>query len=139
MDTTETTPASLHGDGFTRVNLASVEDAAARHGFGETGESRFPARDLEAERTGFAVHRLRPGRRQSFAHRHDAAEEIHVVISGSGRVKLDDEVVELSERDVLRVAPTVVRCFEAGEDGIEVLVFGARHEGDGEILPGWWS
>jgi uncharacterized cupin superfamily protein len=123
----------------TRVNLDAVEDAAAKHGFGEFGEARFATRDLDAQRTGIGFHRLRPGRRQSFGHRHRAAEEVYVVLSGSGRVKLDDEIVELERLDALRVAPPVARCFEAGDDGLELLVFGTRHEGDGEILPGWWS
>lgn len=124
---------------FTHISVDSVEDAAAAHGFGEQGTARFATGDLDAERTGLAIHHLKPGRRQSFGHRHDEAEEVVYVIAGSGRVKLDDEIVELSERDAVRVAPTVARCFEAGDDGLEYLVFGPRHKGDGEILPGWWS
>jgi mannose-6-phosphate isomerase-like protein (cupin superfamily) len=61
------------------------------------------------------------------------------VISGSGRVKLDDDIIELTALDALRVSPGVTRQFEGGPDGIELLAFGPRHEGDGEILPGWWS
>lgn len=124
---------------YTHINIDTVEDAAAAAGFGEQGSARFATADLAAERTGVALQRLHPGRRQAFGHRHEQAEEIYVVIAGSGRVKLDDEVVELTARDAIRVAPPVARCFEAGEEGLEFLVFGARHEGDGEILPGWWS
>lgn len=124
---------------YTRVNLDAVEDSAAAHGFGETGEARFAGRDLDAERTGLSLHRLRPGRRQSFGHRHRDAEEVYVVLAGSGRVKLDDAIVELARLDAIRVAPPVARCFEAGDDGLEVLALGARHAGDGEILPGWWT
>jgi len=137
--TADTIPAPASGAGYTRVNLEAVEDDAAKHGFGETGESRFPTADLAAERTGLAFHRLRPGRRQSFGHRHADAEEVCVVLAGGGRVKVDDDVVELAPRDAIRIAPTAARCFEAGDDGLELLVFGARHEGDGEMLPGWWS
>lgn len=133
------TSAALRGAGYTRVNLEAVEDAAAKHGLGELGESRFATADLDAERTGVAFHRLRPGRRQTFGHRHDEAEEVCVVLAGSGRVKVEDEIVELAPRDAIRLAPTSARCFEAGGDGIEFLVFGPRHAGDGEILPGWWS
>lgn len=62
------------------------------------------------------------------------------MLSGSGRAKLDDDIVELEGRDALRVAPQVTRQFEAGPDGLELLAVGARHEDDvGEILPGWWS
>jgi hypothetical protein len=41
--------------------------------------------------------------------------------------------------DALRVAPGVIRAFEAGSDGVELLAFGPRHEGDGEVIQNWWS
>lgn len=66
-------------------------------------------------------------------------EEVYVVIGGSGRLKLDDEIIEIEELDAIRVSPEVVRCFEGGPEGIEVLAVGARHDGDGEVIPGWWS
>jgi mannose-6-phosphate isomerase-like protein (cupin superfamily) len=62
-----------------------------------------------------------------------------VVLSGSGRIKLDNEIVEVETLDAIRVAPKVTRAFEAGPDGIEVLAVGARHDGDGEIIQNWWS
>jgi mannose-6-phosphate isomerase-like protein (cupin superfamily) len=102
-------------------------------------EVRFANEDLEAESTGLSYHRLKPGRRQAFGHRHDEAEEVYVVIRGSGRLKLDDELVEVEALDAIRVAPQVTRAFEAGDDGLEVIACGPRHEGDGEIVPGWWS
>jgi mannose-6-phosphate isomerase-like protein (cupin superfamily) len=85
------------------------------------------------------LERVKPGKRQGFGHRHENAEEVYVVVSGSGRVKLDDEVVELKRLDAIRVSPEVMRQFEADDDGLEILAFGARHEGDGEIVPGWWD
>lgn len=124
---------------YTRVNLLDVEDDAAKHGFGAMGAARFATRDLDAERTGLSLHSLLPGRRQSFGHRHRDAEEVYVVLAGSGRVKLDEQIVELARLDAIRVAPPVARCFEADADGLEVLALGARHQGDGEILPQWWS
>ena len=124
---------------YTLKNLAAVDDVAARFGYGDTHESRFATNDLDAERTGVSYHRIKPGKRQPFGHRHDEAEEVYVVLAGSGRVKLDDEVVELAALDAIRVAPEVTRNFEAGPDGLELLAFGARHEGDGEIIPGWWT
>jgi quercetin dioxygenase-like cupin family protein len=57
-----------------------------------------------------------PGARMPWGHRHRVQEEVYVVVAGSGRAKLDDEVVELSAWDVLRVAPGVVRSFEAGPE-----------------------
>lgn len=124
---------------FTLKRLTEVEDSAAKYGYAETHESRFAAGDLEAERTGLSYHRLRPNARQPFGHRHQEAEEVYVVIAGSGRAKLGDEVVELKRLDALRVAPDVIRNFEAGPEGMELLAFGPRHPGDGEILPGWWT
>jgi len=124
---------------FTRVNLAEVADSAARFGFEEIQEARFATGDLEAERTGVSHHRLRPGRRSAFAHRHHEAEEIYVVIGGSGRMKLDDAIVDLGILDAVRVAPLVTRAFEAGSQGLEFIAFGARHEGDAEIVPDWWT
>ncbi len=124
---------------FTHKNLNDVDDSAPGFGYQDNQEARFASGDLETEQTGFSHHRVKPSQRQGFAHRHDDAEEVYVVLSGSGRVKLDDEIVELVARDALRVAPGVVRQFEAGPEGLELLAFGALHEGDGEIIPGWWS
>jgi mannose-6-phosphate isomerase-like protein (cupin superfamily) len=125
---------------YTLLNLREVDDQAPRFGFSESQESRFPWRDLDARSTGFAFHRVKPGKRQAFAHRHDEAEEIYVILSGSGRVKLEDEVRELKPLDAIRVAPPVKRAFEAGPDGLEVLAFGPRHEGDGELIhEGFWD
>ena len=130
---TENTPP------FTITRLTDVEDMAAKHGFSDTHETRFASDDLDAKRTGVSHHRLRPGKRQPFGHRHDDAEEVYVVLSGSGRMKLDDEIVEISELHAIRVAPGVIRAFEGGPDGIELLAFGARHERDGEVIQGWWT
>jgi mannose-6-phosphate isomerase-like protein (cupin superfamily) len=120
-------------------NLREVEDAAAKHGFSETQEARFPREDLGAETTGLAYLVLRPNRKQPFAHRHEQAEEIYVVLSGSGQVKLDDEVVELDTMDAIRVAPRVTRAFQAGDDGLELLAFGPRHAGDAEMVKDFWE
>lgn len=124
---------------YTIKKLSEVDDSAPKAGFGEIQEARFATGDLEAEDTGVSHHRLKAGARQPFAHKHENAEEIYVVISGSGRVKLDDEIAEIATLDAIRVAPGVIRCFEGGPDGLEVVAFGPRHEGDGEIIQGWWT
>lgn len=124
---------------YTMMRLTEVKDSAQEFGSGETMEARFATDDLDAERTGVSHHRLKPGKRQPFGHKHDDAEEIYVVLGGSGRIKLDDEVIELEPLDAIRVAPTVVRAFEAGPGGIEVLAVGARHDGDGEVVHDWWT
>jgi mannose-6-phosphate isomerase-like protein (cupin superfamily) len=124
---------------YTIRNLREVEDLAAKHGFGDTQEARFPRGDLEAQSTGVAYLILRPGKRQPFAHRHNDAEEIYVVLAGGGRIKLDDDIVELRPLDSIRMAPGVTRMLEAGPDGLEVLAFGPRHEDDAEMVQDFWS
>ena len=131
----EDQPAS----GYTLRNLAEAEDQAAKYGYGEMGEARFVSDDLGAERTGVSHQRLRPGKRQMFAHRHHRAEEVYVVLSGSGRVRIEDEVVELASLDAIRVGPEQTRAFEAGPDGMEFLAFGTRARDDAEIVPDWWT
>jgi mannose-6-phosphate isomerase-like protein (cupin superfamily) len=123
---------------FTHKKLTDVEDSAPKFGF-EHGEARFATEDLDGEDTGVSHHRVKPNERQPFGHRHEDAEEVYVVMAGSGRMKLDDEIIEVERLDAIRVAPAVTRAFEAGAGGLEVLAFGPRHKGDGEVLPGWWS
>jgi mannose-6-phosphate isomerase-like protein (cupin superfamily) len=124
---------------YTLKNLREIDDVAVKGGFSENQEARFGQRDLDATQTGFAYQIVKPGKRQAFGHRHENAEEVYVVIAGEGRVRLDDDTVELKRLDALRVAPGVARRFEGGPDGLELIVFGPRHEGDGEILPDFWS
>jgi uncharacterized cupin superfamily protein len=124
---------------YTIRNLSSTEDSAPKFGFGDLGEAHFPREELGATETGMAYHVLKPGRRSAFGHRHDKAEEVYVVISGDGRMRLDDEIVEVTALDAIRVSPPVTRAFEAGPEGLTVLVFGARHEADGELLHDFWK
>jgi quinol monooxygenase YgiN/mannose-6-phosphate isomerase-like protein (cupin superfamily) len=125
--------------GYTLRNLEEAEDAAAKYGYGEMGESRFVSDDLDAERTGVSHQRLNPGKRQMFAHRHHRAEEVYVVLSGSGRARVEDDIVDLRPLDAIRVAPEQTRQFEAGPDGLEYLVFSERAKGDAEIVRDWWT
>jgi uncharacterized cupin superfamily protein len=124
---------------YTKTNLRAVKDSAAEHGLSAHQEARFPREELGAEQTGMNLLTVKPGQREAFAHRHQAAEEIYVVLAGGGRVKLDDELVELVPLDIVRVSPGVARAFEAGADGLEVLIFGPRVEGDGEIVKDFWA
>ena len=124
---------------YTVKNLTNIEDAAPKSGFGEFQEARFVKDGLDAEDTGVSYHRVKAGKRQPFAHKHDRAEEVYVVVAGSGRVKLDEDIVEIATLDAIRVAPDVTRAFEAGADGLDLLAFGPRHEGDGEVIQGWWN
>jgi uncharacterized cupin superfamily protein len=125
--------------GYAKKNLRDVQDSAVEHGLSATQEARFPRRDLGAEQTGLNYLIVKPGQREAFAHRHRTAEEVCVVLAGSGRVKLDDDLVELAPLDAVRIGPGVTRSLEAGPDGLEVLIFGPRVESDGEVVPGFWD
>jgi uncharacterized cupin superfamily protein len=125
--------------GYTLKNLDQVEDSAPKFGFEEVQEARFATRALGSEEAALSYHRLKPGKRSAFAHRHQDAEEIYVVLQGTGRMKLDDDIVDLKAMDAVRVAPTVTRAFEAGDDGLAWIACGAHHEGDGEIVQDWWT
>jgi mannose-6-phosphate isomerase-like protein (cupin superfamily) len=124
---------------YTQKKLTDVKDSAPEFGLGDDAEARFAKYDLDAEDTGVSHHRLKPGKRQPFGHRHDKAEEVYVVLGGAGRLKLDDEIIEVETLDAIRIAPGVTRAFEAGPGGIEVLAVGPRLDGDGEVIQGWWS
>ena len=122
----------------THVNLQDVEDAAPANGFGHRWEARVARSALDAEQTGITYFRLRPGMRSPFSHRHTAAEEIYVALSGGGRIKLDDEIREIRPLDAIRVAPHVARAFEAGPEGLEFIAFGPHQGGDGEPVADPW-
>ncbi len=124
---------------YTHKRLDDVKDSAPEFGMSDVQEARFAKDELDAVDTGLSHHRLKPGKRQPFGHKHDEAEEIYVIVSGSGRFKLDDEIIEVETLDAIRVAPKVTRSWEAGDDGIEVLAVGARHDGDGEVVQDWWK
>ena len=129
---------------YTLKQLSDVEDSGEKFGMGDIQEARFCNGDLEAEDTGVSLFMLKPGKRQPFGHKHDEAEEVYVVMRGSGRVKLDDEIVELREWDAVRVPPGTWRGYEAGPEGLEILVIGAPNLGDAprEDVEGerdWWA
>lgn len=125
----------------TIKNLRDVEDSAPKFGFGERQEARFCREDLDAAATGVALMKVKPGQRQGFAHKHDEAEEVYFVIAGSGRIKLDDDILDLKPYDAVRIAPGVARALEGGPDGLEYLAFGPHFESDGELIkdPGFWG
>jgi quinol monooxygenase YgiN/mannose-6-phosphate isomerase-like protein (cupin superfamily) len=126
------------GAGFTLVNLEDVEDVAPRFGFGDQGEARFANRPLGAFNTGLSHQRLRPGVRQAFGHRHQHAEEVFVVLAGTGSMKIDDEITVVGPLDAIRIAPESSRAFEAGPEGLEFVVFGPHHAGDAVIDSDFW-
>jgi uncharacterized cupin superfamily protein len=124
---------------YAKKNLRDVQDMAFKLGFSTHQEARFPRADLGAEQTGMNYLMVKPGQREAFAHRHRTAEEIYVVLAGSGRVKLNDELVDLAPLDAVRVSSGTTRSFEAGSDGLEVLIFGPHVESDGEMIQDFWG
>jgi mannose-6-phosphate isomerase-like protein (cupin superfamily) len=122
--------------GFTKINLKEIEAAGS-----DDVEARFARKHLNSEHLGLSLFHYGPNYRSRIGHSHRVQEEVYLVVSGSGRVKLDDEIVELREWDVVRVAPSTVRAFEGGPDGLQLVAVGSdRPEGgDGERVDDWWS
>jgi uncharacterized cupin superfamily protein len=113
---------------FTIVNLEEIEDSVAGRVPGIEG--RFGRKHLDSEHLGVTLLRYAPGTQASSGHHHREQEEAYIVVGGSGRIRLDDEVRELRQWDVVRMSPSVVRALEAGEDGLELIAVGSdRPEG----------
>jgi uncharacterized cupin superfamily protein len=127
---------------YTKLNIKrDVEDMAPKFDLSPGLESRFARQPLGLERSGFSYFRIAPGFRIPFGHRHLEQEELYVVASGSARVRLDDDVLELDQWDAVRIPSGTARAFEGGPDGAELLAFGAPNTNnqDIEVLPGWWG
>ncbi|MEX2212396.1 MAG: hypothetical protein WD689_11640 [Gaiellaceae bacterium] len=125
---------------YTKHNLKDVENAAPKFGMPEELEARFARRALAGETLGLSHMKLAPNFRVPFGHRHTAQEEVYVLVAGSARIKLDDEIVELVPWDAVRIGKGTMRNVEAGPDGAEYLAFGAGDDPqDAELVPGWWS
>jgi uncharacterized cupin superfamily protein len=125
----------------TIKNLKDVEDSAPKFGMSEVLEARFAREELGLENSGVSYQRLQPDSRLPFGHKHSEQEELYVVVGGSGRIKLDDEIIDLGRWDAVRIAPGTMRCLEAGSEGLEVVEFGAPNNAnsDVEMVQGWWS
>ena len=125
---------------YTHKRLPDVDDMAPQFGMPAEMQARFAAQPLGLERTGLTYFRLAPGFRIPFGHRHEDQEEVYVVIRGSARIKVGDDVLELGELDAVRVPGDTLRNLEAGPDGAEVIAFGERAgEEQSEMVQGWWS
>ena len=125
---------------YTLLNLKDdVENAAERFGLAPDLEARFARSALGLAGGGFSYQRLAPDFVSPMGHRHRAQEEVYVVLSGSGRVKLEDEVRELRQWDALRVPGPTARGFAAGPDGLELLAIGFGEGGDAEMLENFWG
>jgi mannose-6-phosphate isomerase-like protein (cupin superfamily) len=127
---------------FTVVNLKrDVEDMAPKFDLSPGLESRFARVPLGLENSGASYFKVAPGFRAPFGHTHTEQEEVYVIVSGSARLKLDDDILELAQWDVVRIPPGVWRGFEGGPNGTELIAFGAPNTDnkDVEMEAGWWS
>ena len=126
--------------GYTKINLTDdVEDSAQKFGMGEVLQAHFAREAIEATKLGLSLQRLKPNQRMPFGHRHEQQEEVYVVVGGSGRIKIEDEVLDLAQWDAVRVDPERVRNLEAGPDGLDVVAFGAPGMRDSEQFMNWWT
>ncbi len=119
---------------FATVNLSEVADSVGERAPGIEG--RFARKHLDSRDLGVSLFRYAANRRSPVGHSHREQEEAYVVVAGSGRALLDGELLELSTWDVLRVAPEVVRAFEAGPDGLELIAVGGPRPADGDGVMG---
>jgi mannose-6-phosphate isomerase-like protein (cupin superfamily) len=130
---------------FTQRNIKNdLEDLGAKFDGAPDLEFRSATDALELEESGLSYQRIPPGYRFPYGHTHTRQEEVYVVLRGGGRMKLDDDIVDLEEWDAVRVPPGTWRGYEAGPQGLEMLVVGAPHLGgtpreDVDGRRDWWS
>jgi mannose-6-phosphate isomerase-like protein (cupin superfamily) len=125
--------------GYAITNLKDVDDSAGDRA--PDIEARFGRKHLDSQELGVSYFRYGPGYRSGMGHHHKVQEEAYVVVGGSGRMRLDDEIVELRQWDAVRVAPEVVRGFEGGPEGLEIIAVGGQKPegGDGVPVRDWWT
>jgi mannose-6-phosphate isomerase-like protein (cupin superfamily) len=126
---------------YTRKNLRKdVEDQAPRFGMPAEMQARFGRTPLDGRTLGLSLFTLAPGFRIPFGHKHVGQEEVYVVVRGSARVKVEDEIVDLDEWDAIRFDKNTMRDMEAGPDGVEYLAFGAGDDGsEVQMVQEWWN
>jgi mannose-6-phosphate isomerase-like protein (cupin superfamily) len=125
--------------GYSLKNLQEIDDSVGARAPGIEG--RFARKHLDSKELGVSYFRFDAGMRSPMGHHHREQEEAYVVVGGSGRMKLDDEIIELRRWDAIRVAPETVRGFEGGPEGLEIIAIGGSkpEDGDGVPVPDWWS
>jgi mannose-6-phosphate isomerase-like protein (cupin superfamily) len=111
--------------GYTKTNLRDVEDQAPRFGMPAEMQARFARSALHGESLGLSLFTLEPGFRIPFGHKHESQEEIYVVIHGSARIRVEDDIVDVGELEAIRFDKGTMRAVEAGPDGVEYVAFGA--------------
>jgi len=125
---------------YSKQNLRDVENQAPNFGLPDELEARFARRAIGGETLGLSLFKLAPNFRIPFGHKHEGQEEVYVVVRGSGRIKVDDEIIEVAQWDAIRFDKDTMRNVEAGPDGIEYLAFGAGDDpNEVEMAQNWWS
>ena len=125
---------------FTQVNLKDdVENASEKFGLAPNMEARFARDAMGLEGGGFSYQKLAPNFRAPFGHHHERQEEVYVVVGGSGRLKVGDDIVDVAQWDAVRVPPELMRALEAGPDGLDVVAVGAPGVPDTQQEMGWWA
>ena len=126
---------------YTKKNLErDVENQAPKFGMPDELNARFARTALDGKTLGLSLMSLAPGFRIPFGHKHSDQEEVYVVVRGSARVKVEDDVVELGEWDAIRFDKNTMRNVEAGPEGVQYLAFGAGDDPrDAEMVQNWWS
>jgi mannose-6-phosphate isomerase-like protein (cupin superfamily) len=126
---------------YTTANVRTdVENQAPKFGMPEEMEARFARTPLGGRTLGLSLFTLAPNFRIPFGHKHEHQEEVYVIVRGSARVKVDDEIVELGTWDAIRFDENTMRNMEAGPDGVEYLAFGAGDDAsEVEMAPEWWK
>ncbi len=124
---------------YSIKNLKEVEDSAGTRV--PEVEGRFARKHLDSRELGVSYFHYAAGYRSRMGHSHSEQEEAYIIVGGSGRIKLDDEIRQLRQWDVVRVAPEVVRAFESGPEGLEFIAIGSSRPeaGDGVPVPDWWT
>ena len=125
---------------YTKTNVRAVEDSAPKFDMPSDMHARFARTPIEGETLGVSLFTLEPGFRIPFGHKHAEQEEVYVIVRGSARVKVEDEIVELGEWDAIRFGTDTMRQMEAGPDGVDYIAFGAGNDPqEVEMSPGWWT
>lgn len=127
---------------YTALNLRQLENQGERFGLNpDELQLRMGKDPLHCANAAVSYLRLGPGYRIPFGHRHNRQEEIYVLVNGTARMKIEDDVVELEPLTAVRVAPETMRGMEGGPDGAELIAIGAPKtgSGDADMQQGWWS